>query len=595
MALDTNRVLRIGVVYRGQILAERVLDRRIDVSVGSRADNTVQVSAKDHPDFPSGVQLAVLHKDAYHLLLPDDPTVQLNLRGGPAGASGVGKNDVVKVKGKRAVQIEGFTGGSLALGDIILMFQFVRSDSVPTETREETVLRIGLVFESRLLSDQVFQPGATVRVGAGKDDDIVLPDADYTGERAVFKVGKGGDVAISLPANAKLRLATDGTPMSEEEALKKGVARRAGNGLDLSIGLKSRGRASLGPYTLLFQVVRRTITVPVMPRKTLIGQIMQPLTSDPVWSVSFLVSVLLIGSIVSQAVIFQRTTGRYLKSQRMEEEHIASTYEVVIEEKEEEPPPEKVQDIKSEDAKKAEKKEIEKEKRPKKKKKKEPVAKPQSTGKTVDPSERKRNARKVVAKKTIAGALLGKNGAASKLFAEGGEGDATVIAKTFGGESGAGEGDGAGPGAGLKLAGGGGGGGTVERVRTGKSKGFGKRKANATKVAAKKREKRVKISLSAGALGGSGSGKSGVARVIARKNSAVRRCYEAALRKTPGLSGKVKVRFTVGTAGTITGVNVIGASGSFSSCIKNKFSRIRGLPLLPSPQSFTQSYVFTKS
>ena len=594
MALDTNRVLRIGVVYRGQILAERVLDRRIEVSVGSRPDNTVQVSPKDHPDFPTGVQLAVLHKDAYHLILPDDPSVQLNLRGGPAGAAGVGKNDIVQVKGKRAVLIEGFTGGSLAIGDIILMFQFVRSDSVPTETREETVLRIGLVFESRLLSDQVFQPGTTVRVGAGKDDDIVLPDDDYTGERAIFKVGKGGEVDITLPATSKLRLATDGTPMSEEEALRKGVARSAGNGLQLTIGLKSRGRASLGPYTLLFQVVRRTITVPVMPRKTIIGQVLQPLTSDPVWSVSFLVSVLLIGSIVSQAIIFQSTTGRYFKAQRLEEAHVASTYEVIIEEKEEEPPPEKVQDIKSDEAKQAEEKEIEREKRPKKKKPAK-VEKPQSTGKTVDPEDRKRNARKMVATKTIAGALLGKNGASSKLFAEGGEGDATVIAQNFGGETGAGDGDGAGPGAGLQLAGDGGGGGTVERVATGKSKGFGKRDKDATKVAAVKREKKVQISLSAGALGGSGSGKSGVARVIARKNSAVRRCYEAALRKSPGLSGKVKVRFTVGTAGTITGVDVIGAAGDFSTCIKSKFSRIRGLPLLPSPQSFTQSYVFTKS
>ncbi|MCO4760621.1 MAG: AgmX/PglI C-terminal domain-containing protein [Myxococcales bacterium] len=592
MALDTNRVLRIGVVYRGQILAERVLDRRIDVTVGSKADSTVQISADVHPDFPASVSLAVLHKEAYHLLLPEDPSIQLNLRGGPSGGSGFSDSDVVKVKGKRAVAIEGYTGGSLALGDIILMFQFVRGDSVPTETREETVLRIGLVFESRLLSDQIFQAGETVRVGSGKDDRIVLPDTDYKGERAVFKVGKDGKVAVTLPAASKLRLAADGAPMNEQDAISKGIARKAGNGLDLTIGLKSRGRASLGPYTLLFQVVRRTITVPVMPRKSLIGQIMQPLTSDPVWSVSFLVSVLLIGSIVSQAVIFQRTTGKYLKSQRLEEEHIATTYEVVIEEKEEEPPPEKVQDVKSNEAKKAEQEEIKREKKPKKKRPAK-VEKPQSTGKTVDLEKRKRNARKVVAKRTIAGALLGKGGAATKLFAEGGEGDTAVIAKTFGGDSGAGEG-GDGPGKGIQLAGGGGGGGTVEQVKAGSSKGFGSRKKIATKKKIK-REKKVRISLSAGALGGSGAGKSGVARVIARKNSAVRRCYESALRKTPGLSGKVKVRFTVGTAGTITAVTVIGASGDFATCIKGKFRRIRGLPLLPSPQSFTQSYVFTKS
>ena len=57
----------------------------------------------------------------------------------------------------------------------------------------------------------------------------------------------------------------------------------------------------------------------------------------------------------------------------------------------------------------------------------------------------------------------------------------------------------------------------------------------------------------------------------------------------------MKVRFTVGTAGTITSVSVIGASGEFASCIQRKFERIRGLPLLPAAQSFTQSYVFTKN
>ncbi len=106
---------------------------------------------------------------------------------------------------------------------------------------------------------------------------------------------------------------------------------------------------------------------------------------------------------------------------------------------------------------------------------------------------------------------------------------------------------------------------------------------------------RIEVLLSAGALaGGSGPGKAGVARVIARKNSAVRRCYEGALRRTPDLTDNVKVRFTVGTEGIITAVTVIAGSDDLSSCVKAKFMRIRGLPLLSTPQSFTQGYVFTK-
>ncbi len=586
MGLDTNRVLRVGVVFKGQILAERVLNKRSDVSVGTRADATVQVSAKDHPEFPAHVALAVLHKDAYHLLLPTDPNAQVNLRGGPEGSQGVSKRDVVEVKGQKMVNVEAYTGGSLAFGDIIMMFQFVRSDSVPTVTHEETVLRIGLVHESRLLTDKIFQAGEVVSVGSQTSDTLVLPDVDYKGASATFEIDKGGSVKVKLPGASNLRLATDGNPMDEAEA------RKSGDGVELQVGLKARGRASLGPYTVLFQVVRRTVTVPMMPRKSVIGQIISPLMTDPVWSISFLVSLLLIGSIVGQAVIFQRTTGKYLKQQQLEEMHLATTYEVLIEEKEEEEPEKETVDIKSDEAKKAEQEEIKKEE-PKKAPVKE--EKPQSTGQTVDPTERKKQVVEAVAKKTIAGALLGGGGAATKLFGEAGEGEeGSVIAKTFGGAD-ADEADGPGSG-GLKLEGGGGGGGTVEKVATGNGKaGFGKRDADTTKVVAKKQEKAVKISLSSGALGGSGSNKAEIGKVISRKNSAVRRCYENGLRTNPNLSGKVTVNFTVGTAGTVTDVSVMGASGEFAECIKSKFSRIRGLPLLPAPQSFNQSYVFTKS
>ena len=99
----------------------------------------------------------------------------------------------------------------------------------------------------------------------------------------------------------------------------------------------------------------------------------------------------------------------------------------------------------------------------------------------------------------------------------------------------------------------------------------------------------------AGEMGGEGEGKSDIAKVIARKNSAVQQCYEKALRDDPEVGGKVKVSFTVGTAGTVTDVNVSGASGVFADCIKGKFMAIRGLPIISSPQSFNQSYVFSKN
>ena len=101
--------------------------------------------------------------------------------------------------------------------------------------------------------------------------------------------------------------------------------------------------------------------------------------------------------------------------------------------------------------------------------------------------------------------------------------------------------------------------------------------------------------ISNGDLRGSGDAKVAVAKVLKSKNSAVRQCYEQALRNNPDEGGEIKVSFTVGTAGTVTGVNISGAAGGFASCIRGKFTGIRGLPLLPAPQSFTQSYVFNKN
>ena len=94
--------------------------------------------------------------------------------------------------------------------------------------------------------------------------------------------------------------------------------------------------------------------------------------------------------------------------------------------------------------------------------------------------------------------------------------------------------------------------------------------------------------------GPAGVGKTEIAKVIRRKNRAIQRCYEAALRDNPNVGGKVGVSFVVGTAGTVTTVRVSGATGGFKSCIESKFKRIRGLPQLPAPQTFNQSYVFSK-
>ncbi len=581
MGLDTSRVLRIGVVWRGQVVAERVLDRRTDVTVGSRPECTVCVSAEEYKEFPASVPLAIVHQGAYYVVVPADGSDAVKLRGG-AGEGRDLKNLIVNLKGQKCIPVEGYTGGSVQLDQAILMFQFVRGDSVPTVTHEETVLRIGLVHDDRLLSDQTFHVGRRpITIGSDKKCDIALPDNEYKNATASFGHKQDSTFRVRLPKTSDFVLAFDGNPLTKIEALQKKVAVDSGDFVEFDLPLKARGRATLGPYKVLFQVVKQSVTVPAVPRKSLLAQLATPFVNDTTWTLSFIIALLLIGSIIGQAMLFERTTGRFL-AQKLEEEQIRELIEVDIPEKEEEKKEEKP-DIVPPDVKEIAKKEDEK----KPDKKAEP--KIEAPGKQADPNDKIKHDRDVVLNKTVAGAFVN-----TKLFADDGGDDGSVQAnrQAFGGAEAA---DGAGPGGALKLEGAGGGGGSVEKVGAGGGKGFGERKSDIAKVDAPvKREAVAQIKL--GGLDGddAGGSKGDIGKAISRKAGVVKQCYEAALRDNPEIGGKVVVGFTVGTAGTVTAVNISGAEGGFSDCIRAKFMNIRGLPILAAPQNFSQAYVFSK-
>ena len=76
-----NRNVRLGVVYRGSIIHEEVLDRRIDVTVGLRAGSTVQIPAKEYPEFPDSIELLAIENNQYYLLVPSDPSARVSVRG----------------------------------------------------------------------------------------------------------------------------------------------------------------------------------------------------------------------------------------------------------------------------------------------------------------------------------------------------------------------------------------------------------------------------------------------------------------------------------------------------------------------------------
>ncbi len=594
-----NRNVRLGVVYRGSIIHEEVVDRRIDVTVGLRAGSTIQIPAKEYPEFPDALELLAIENNQYYLLVPADPTARVSVRGTTE------KSAAMTVRGKRAIAIENAVGGSVSVGDVTIMFQFVRADSTPTITRESNVLRLGLVYDERLISDRVFDNDKQITIGNQKNLSVVLPDEDYQGPAIKFTNNRDGSFTLKAPAAMRMRIATDGGPLELKELLAKSKARQEGNDAIVHLPLGTRGRIVMGQHTVLFQVIKQSVTVPAFPPKSLGQRIVGPFIGEPTWTISFLGAFFLVAAIVGQSLLFQNSTGKYLDKAKAEDEIARGPIEIQIEEKVEQPKEDEKVDEKVVDAPAIQapddlkpKKEDKKAADSKQDKAADANKRPESTGTPRDQEEVNRNARDFVAKNSVASALVGANGAATKLFADdGGDGEGTVTAK-FGGSASDGDTGGPGKGGNLVMEGGGKGGGTFEKVKSKDGAGWGDRKPGiAAPVEVKKVEPTFKMAP-LGGLDGSDDGdgsKGDIAKKVASRAGAVKSCYEAALRDNPDVSGKVKVSFTVGTAGTVTDVTVSGATGGFQDCIEAKFKAIRGLPILTAPKQFSQSFVFTKS
>lgn len=91
--------------------------------------------------------------------------------------------------------------------------------------------------------------------------------------------------------------------------------------------------------------------------------------------------------------------------------------------------------------------------------------------------------------------------------------------------------------------------------------------------------------------GGEGSlDASRVAAVLRRDIGGIRSCYERALRNNPTLSGRLTVRFTIGTSGRATSVSTSGLSSApeVGSCVA---SRVRAL-VFPTPDGGSVDFSF---
>ena len=110
-------------------------------------------------------------------------------------------------------------------------------------------------------------------------------------------------------------------------------------------------------------------------------------------------------------------------------------------------------------------------------------------------------------------------------------------------------------------------------------------------------EAAVKANVRTGSLGEEGGlGKidnNAVAAVFSRRKGAIKACYEKELRRNAGLKGRITLRFTIGTSGRITNIDVsqnTTGDDAIASCIIDKVQSWKFDP--PSGGAVTFTYPF---
>ena len=468
------------------------------------------------------------------------------------------------------------------------------------------ILRIGIIQDRRVVEERLLRKHADVSIGQGPKNTFIVPTSRLPHSRTLFEAKQDGSYAIVFERGMEGRVDLGKVakkPLTFRELSKSKHVHRRGKSYVVNLTNEARGKAVFGDVTLLFQFVEPP---PMAPRPQLPAAARGGLASQLEWPLVYILvlAFLVLGGLGSGLDVYWRMTGQYLEVQYDKRNNRA--YELLkaqVREKEEQPPEKKVDEEKKEDANKEPEKEVE-EPKPEPPPP-EPPKREVKRIKKVKPTAKKRetNRKKLTAKvrnKTFLKALggttadgpgglvvVGKDGSHARNLDSawnlpgGVTSDSSESATFVGGPSAATR-----DGSRYK---------TLSKSETG-----GRIATKTIKTTSKERggkEIRVRANVRGGQVAGkSGTGqidKNSVARVFSRRKSAIRYCYEKALKVQPNLKGKVTIRFTIGGAGRITTINATSnttGNPGVAQCIVNKVRGWRFQP--PKGGSVTFSYPF---
>jgi TonB family protein len=588
--MSLGRFLRIGLVREGQVLEERLVAMGVDVTLGKAPGNMFIVA---DAKIPKSTVLFKARGNDRHALMFAQPQGRVDLGGGePATLADLVKQGVAEKKDKTYVlPLPATARGKFEVGDVTVLFHYVDRDLsiVPNKAGPRPmVLEIVLSWGDTVLESKSFSPLRPVTIGPTPDCDLQLPGKILESRAYSLIAGADGRFYVDL-RNPKFEVehfeveGKEEEPPAERLPIKGapfvlGLALGDGFTLDLRYA-QALARPASSPFDIQDP----------QPILTLAGS---AVFHAIIMLIAFTVGESLLGA--GEVKAAKAEARREIRAMLQEQQK-----------KEEKKEAEKVADKKKDDKKEevAKKEEVKKEEV----KKAEPRpaasvdAKPAAAvaaRDTMSPEDRRTKVTKDVRAKTFLNTLggEGENGggpvaaAKSTQFASAFD-DVNAPYASNGGE-------GSPVGAGPKAEGSAEGKDRYKTLSAGETGGDRIATQNVkTSDKGEGEEAAIKVNVRTGSLGAEGGlGKidsDAVAQVFSRRKGAIKACYEKELRRNQKLSGRITIRFTIGTAGRITNINAsqnTTGDDAIASCIIDKVQGWKFDP--PSGGAVTFTYPF---
>ena len=437
-------------------------------------------------------------------------------------------------------------------------------DGEATPSEDSHVLQVALLWGDTLIDVKHFADGEKVIVGDGAKAQFTV-FSKAVGAEYPLAVSGSRTIKVNVPQDAGLSVVSKGDTFKSREQLKsegklRGAEGATGDGLDL--GLHDQATITLDRVSFMIRFSRPSaqVTAPKLEE--------QDFSFFKIASISILVFIAMVVSIfITPAVddggnedIFQNP-AKYVKLLVRPEKKIELKKELSGAKE-----GAKAKDDEGKFGKKEEKKQ---------------EADPSKKGAPVVDANKREEDRKKVMSAGLLGAMGGAAGAASNIFGPGGLG--TGINNALGGlKGGAGMGDAQGVGGLGSRGGGAGGGGTGLGLGGLGTKGVGRGAGGGGIDLGGRGKEGTRIIPGKTTVVG-GLSKDVIAKVIKRHENEIKYCYESELQKSPDLSGKVAVAWTIDGSGAVADANVSEStlsSSSVEACILTRIRRWK----FPEPQ-----------